>query len=307
MTLSKTPFQRNQLLSPRQGASGGFIASTAIPPTNFEQVRVLDSTPEPEVEVVEEEPTIPLSEHEQLLEDATQQAYEQGKKDATQALRATLNEDKVHLTSLCESFTQLIDNKHALYEPLKKLSLKLAELLVQGELTADSGYIDRLISMALDAMDTSPDTAIELVINPEDHPLLGETIHRFNQIKWTHDIHLPRGSVRAISTDIVVENLFVDRLHDLQKQLGLEPFAPLELSTAASSLDAEGAVEATEFDDVVEANQATESDTLVEATDEAEVVESHETTQPIKSTDTTRASATIETDTLIDDDKAPDS
>jgi hypothetical protein len=46
---------------------------------------------------------------------------------------------------------------------------------------------------------------------------------------------------------------------------------------------------------------------LVEATDEAEVVESHETIQPIKTTDATRASGTIETDTLIDDDKAPDS
>lgn len=286
MTLSKTPFQRNQLLSPRQGASGGFIASTAIPPSNFEQVHVIDSTPEPEVEVVEEAPTIPLSEHEQLLEDATQQAYEQGKKDATQALRATLDDDKAHLTSLCESFTQLIDNKHALYEPLKKLSLKLAELLVQGELTASSGYVDRLIGMALDAMDTSPDTAIELVINPEDHPLLGETIHRFNQIKWTHDIHLARGSVRAISNDIVVENLFVDRLHDLQKQLGLEPFAPLELSTDASSIDAESAVEATESKEALEATEAT---------------------QPSETTDATRASGTIETDTLIDDDKAPDS
>lgn len=298
MTLSKTPFQRNQLLSPQNGASGGFMASNAIPASTFEQARVIDSTPEPEVEVIEEEPTIPVSEHEQLLEDATQQAYEQGKKDATEALRATLNEDKVHLTSLCESFTQLIDNKHALYEPLKKLSLKLAELLVQGELTANSGYIDRLIHMALDAMDTSPDTAIELVINPEDHPLLGETIHRFNQIKWTHDIHLPRGSIRAISNDIVVENLFVDRLHDLQKQLGLEPFAPLELSSEVSSIDAESAVEANEFDDVVEANQPTEATEALEAT---------EARQPTRTTDATRASGTIETDTLIDDDQAPDS
>jgi len=95
----------------------------------------------------------------------------------------------------------------------------------------------------------------------------------------------------------------------LQKQLGLEPFAPLELSSEASSLDAVGAVEATEFDDVAEANQTTESDTVVEATDEAEVVESHETTQPTETTDATRASATIKTDTpsLIDDDKASDS
>ena len=135
-------------------------------------------------------------------------------------------------------------------------------------------------------MDTSPDTAIELVINPEDHPLLGETIHRFNQIKWTHDIHLARGSVRAISNDIVVENLFVDRLHDLQKQLGLEPFAPLELSTEASSIDAENAVEATESKEALEATEAT---------------------QPSETADATRASGTIETDPLIDDDQAPDS
>jgi flagellar biosynthesis/type III secretory pathway protein FliH len=240
MTLSKTPFQRDKLLATQDTNSGSFVPTRATPPVTFAQTKVADSTPETQikVDVVEEIPKITLAEHEKLLQDAlkqaqeaSEQAYEQGKQDAAQELKAMLDEEKVHLNKLCDSFAQLIDNKHTLYEPLKKLSLRLAELLVQGELTADSGYIDRLLQITLDAIDNSPHSHIELAINPEDHPLLGETIHRFNQIKWTHDTQLARGSVRAISNDIVVENLFTDRLHDLQKQLGLAVFEPLVLET----------------------------------------------------------------------------
>ncbi len=244
MTLSKTPFQRDKRLPSQDANSGNFVPSRAAPPITFAHTKVVDSTPEEQidVDVTEAIPTITIAEHERQMQEAIQQAqeaneqaYQQGKQDAEQELRAMFDEEKVHLNKLCESFALLIDNKHTLYEPLKKLSLRLAELLVQGELTSDSGYIDRLLQITLDAIDNHPHAHVELVINPQDQPLLGETIDRFNEIKWTHDTQLARGSVRAISNDIVVENLFTDRLHDLQKQLGLAAFEPLALETPSDS------------------------------------------------------------------------
>jgi flagellar biosynthesis/type III secretory pathway protein FliH len=105
--------------------------------------------------------------------------------------------------------------------------LRLAELLVQGELNYGERCIDQLVSFTLEALEADADHGLCIELNPEDLDLLSSQLRSEGNIQWRANSELVSGSVRASWGDIAIENLFENRLHDLQQQLQLPKTAPL--------------------------------------------------------------------------------
>ena len=239
MTLSKSAFQRDTIFD-----STGYSAAAlnrGAPETSFSQSVAGGKAKEPQR--VEAEQVITLEEHEQALQTAKAEAYAQGKQETQAHYEAEIEDQKQRLEALIQVLSSQIEEPAALYQPLKSLSLRLAELLVQGELKYGEQCIDQLVSFTLEALEADPNHGLSIELNPEDLQLLGSQLRDDGNIQWRANSELVSGSVRASWGDIAIENMFENRLHDLQQQLQLPKTAPLppldssqETSTSATKL-----------------------------------------------------------------------
>lgn len=222
MTLFKSVFQRDTIFD-----SSGYAAdrvNRGASNTAFSDANTASKTIS---EAVEAEQVITLEEHAQALKAAKAEAYAQGKQEAQAHYQAEMADQKQRLEALIQVLSNQIEEPAALYQPLKSLSLRLAELLVQGELKYASQCIDQLVSFTLEALDTDPNHGFCIELNPEDLKLLESQLRAEGDIKYRSNPDLTSGSVRASWGDIAIENLFENRLHDLQQQLQLPKAAPL--------------------------------------------------------------------------------
>jgi flagellar biosynthesis/type III secretory pathway protein FliH len=239
MTLFKSAFQRDTIFD-----SAGYSAAALNrreADTAFSQGVAGGSAIQPQP--VEAEAVITLEEHEQALRAAKAEAYAQGQQETQARFEAEMAEQKQRLDALIQVLSSQIEEPAALYQPLKLLSLRLAELLVQGELKYGEKCIDQLVSFTLEALEADPNHGLCIELNPEDLELLGSQLRAEGNIQWRSNSELLSGSVRASWGDIAIENLFENRLHDLQQQLQLPKTAPLppmdsvqETSTSAPKL-----------------------------------------------------------------------
>ena len=234
MTLSKSAFQRNTIFD-----SAGYSAA----PLNRGSAEVafsqsLTGNHSSMAESVEAEPVITLVEHEQALRAAKAEAYAQGQQETQTRFEAEMAEQRQRLDALIQVLSSQIEEPAALYQPLKALSLRLAELLVQGELKYGEKCVDQLVSYTLQALEADPKHGLCIELNPEDLELLGSQLRTESNIQWRSNPELHSGSIRASWGDIAIENLFENRLHDLQQQLQLpktEPLPPMDSAQEAST------------------------------------------------------------------------
>jgi flagellar biosynthesis/type III secretory pathway protein FliH len=116
-----------------------------------------------------------------------------------------------------------------LFEPLKKLALRLAEELVLGELSVSPQAIDRLVQRCVDTLDTSASTPLTIQLSPSDLALLREhpetESDRPDHWTWEVDASLLPGSVRIKANDTVVSDFVETRLTALAQSL-LKPETP---------------------------------------------------------------------------------
>jgi flagellar biosynthesis/type III secretory pathway protein FliH len=225
MISSKTPFERDPILGQSnwrsdplgQSVSQGFIQSELID----ESSGITDPL------TAEAEVVITLDEHEAAISKAEAQAFEQGYQQALSEYKAETELNTQHLNALLSALEQAMEDKDALQAPLRKLSLKLAELLVQKELSTSPAAIENLIATALDALEMDENYRIGVTVHPADLELLREYKEQDTQIVLSADGTLHRGSVKVSAGDLAVDNLFEQRLADLQGQLNLVQSDPL--------------------------------------------------------------------------------
>ena len=236
MISSKTSFERDPIV----GQSNWHSDPLGQPVTQgFIQSKLVDefgASGDPLT--AEAEAVITLDEHEAAISKAEAQAFEQGYQQALAELKAETELKTQQFSALCSALEQAMEDRDALQAPLRILSLKLAELLVQKELSTSAAAIENVIATALNALETDENYRIEVTVHPADLELLREYGGQETQIALCSDATLHRGSVRVSAGDLAVDSLFEQRLADLQAQLNIprsEPLPQPSTTNAAAS------------------------------------------------------------------------
>ena len=110
----------------------------------------------------------------QQAELAAQQALEQALAEQRETLEARLQPELDLLRDMTQRLEALTENPRQFFEPLKRLSLHLAEQLVLGELTISGAAIERLVQRCLDELDLHGKSMVVVELNPQDKARIGE-------------------------------------------------------------------------------------------------------------------------------------
>jgi flagellar biosynthesis/type III secretory pathway protein FliH len=164
--------------------------------------------------------------HEAAVVAARQAGYEEGLAAARAELLASVEAQRTELSAFMESFREQTADAAKLFEPLKRLSLHLAQELVRGELNLSGDAIGRLVDACLLEIDRRTGRDVVLSLNPAD--LERWRTHAgtvLDGIETRADASLSRGSVRLSVGETVIEDLIENRLQTLSRQLLGDPHA----------------------------------------------------------------------------------
>lgn len=154
---------------------------------------------------------------------------------ALETQQQTLNEkiqtDLVLLREVTQKLEAWTENPKALFEPLKRLSVHLAEQMVLAELNVSGAAIERLVQRCLDELNLHGTQVVTVELNAQDkarlQELAGETLQT---VQLQAVPGLQPGSVRVIANDTQVEDLVQHRLESLAHSLLGQPEAWREKS-----------------------------------------------------------------------------
>lgn len=128
------------------------------------------------------------------------------------------------LQSVIDQLQQLAYNPDALFEPLKKLTVHLAEQLVRGELTQSPQTISRLVDNALRELNSSGDKPVVIHLHADDLEAYRPTVEKYaDSLILRPDNSLERGSVRVSLDGSVVEDLMQRRVEGVKKSIAQAP------------------------------------------------------------------------------------
>ena len=144
----------------------------------------------------------------------------QGAREAREAMAQEVADQCALLAQVTQDLKALMADSKQFFEPLKRLSLHLAEQLVLGELSHSSKAIERLIQHCLDEVSHPLQDGVVVELNPEDKKRLqaqGGDFLEGLRLEAVPELH--PGSVRVFANDMVVEDLVEHRLQALAKNL----------------------------------------------------------------------------------------
>lgn len=152
----------------------------------------------------------------QAREDAFKDGFQQGSQQAESKYHDALKTAQ----RLAQNLQAKQDNIAEFYDPLKKLSLHLAQELVRGELALSHHSIQRLVSKALDLIEKQGVGKIIVTLHPDDaERMLNISDAPVEEIDFRTDTHLSRGSIRVTMGDTVIEDLIESRLQEIADQI----------------------------------------------------------------------------------------
>jgi len=128
------------------------------------------------------------------------------------------------LTDLCNQLKELTDDSQSFFEPLKRLSVHIAEQLVLGELSTSPKVIERLVQRCIDELDMRDTPVVKVELNPLDKALL-ESVAGTNldHLKVSVGQSMQVGSVRVSVNDTQIEDLIQNRLESIATRLLGQP------------------------------------------------------------------------------------
>ncbi len=159
-------------------------------------------------------------------ETAYNEGLEAGRAQAREELQKEHDAQITQLKALQEALQKLSFDADALFEPVKKLTVHLAEQLVRGELAQSPQTISRLVDNSLRELNASGEKAVIVHLNHEDLESYRPLVAQFgDSMILRPDSLLERGSVRVSLDGSVVEDLMQRRIDGLKKSLS-QPAAP---------------------------------------------------------------------------------
>jgi len=228
------------LIGPRSTESG-----LPPPPQDKPLLASVDAedAPEPATSPEPPRPEVQPTHSQQALDDARAQGYTDGM-DAARAqlydqIRAEIEAEKQADAqalaaidqAVVDGLTAALDALHQspqqFFEPLKRLSVHIAEQLVLGELRLDGSAIDRLVQRCVDDLAANEASSVLVELHPDDMHALHDLRKRAglaekNLPQLVVNEALPPGSVRASANDALVEDLITHRLAAIARALGLD-------------------------------------------------------------------------------------
>ena len=167
---------------------------------------------------------------EQARAETRELAYSEGLEAGMAQARAELQKEHdaqiTQLKTLQAALKKLSFDADAMFEPVKKLTVHLAEQLVRGELAQSPQTISRLVDNSLRELNASGEKAVIVHLNPEDLEAYRPLVAQFSDSMILRpDSLLERGSVRVSLDGSVVEDLMQRRVDGLKKSLN-QPAAP---------------------------------------------------------------------------------
>ena len=149
-----------------------------------------------------------------------QQGFDTGYAQALTELKAEMDAKVTALQSMVDGIKELSTDADALFDPVKKLAVHLAEQLVRGELTQSGQVISRIVENCVREMSGSSEKTLIVHLNPDDLELYKPLAEQFGTtISLRPNSTLQRGSVRVSLNGAVVEDLIERRVQALSKSL----------------------------------------------------------------------------------------
>ena len=149
-----------------------------------------------------------------------QQGFDTGYAQALTELKAEMDAKVAALQSMVDGIKELSTDANALFDPVKKLAVHLAEQLVRGELTQSGQVISRMVENCVREMSGSSEKTLIVHLNPDDLELYKPLAEQFGTtISLRPNSTLQRGSVRVSLDGAVVEDLIERRVQALSKSL----------------------------------------------------------------------------------------
>lgn len=171
----------------------------------------------------------------QALEKARAEGHAQGMAEARAQLQAEakseaqadLGQDHALVEKLQAALADLQQSPQSFFEPLKRLSLHLAEQLVLAELQIDGSAIERLVQRCVDELGQHDESMVTVHLHPSDVERLQSMRERTglnegSALRLQADETLLPGSVRASANDAIVEDLITERLRTLARGLHID-------------------------------------------------------------------------------------
>ncbi len=151
------------------------------------------------------------------------EAYQRGLQEGQARLHAEMDAERARERELIRhlgiELRSISQDPQRFFEPLKRLSLHLAEQLVRAELQISGQAINGLIQSCIQQLD-HPVQPVQVSLNPQDLKRLqamGEAVTAHLQLEA--DPQLRPGSVRVRVQDSVVQDLIEHRLEPLARRL----------------------------------------------------------------------------------------
>lgn len=166
-----------------------------------------------------------------LREEAYQRGLQAGLEQAEQQMQEERHREREVLRHLTIELRSLHQDTKRFFEPLKRLSLHVAEQLVRGELQVSGHVVDTLIRQCLEQLD-HPADKVMVDLSPADFSRMQAMGEQTTAGLELHvDEQLIDGSVRVRVNDTVVQDLIEHRLEPLARRLLQQPEAWLQKST----------------------------------------------------------------------------
>jgi flagellar biosynthesis/type III secretory pathway protein FliH len=166
-----------------------------------------------------------------MVDEAFQRGLRQGQMQLNAQLEAERNKERELIRHLGIELRSISQDPQRFFEPLKRLSLHLAEQLVRAELQLSGHAIQGLIQSCIQQLD-HPAQPVKVSLNPQDMKRLqamGEPVTAHLELEA--DPQLRAGSVRVRVQDSVVQDLIEHRLEPLARRLLPQPEAWMQNSS----------------------------------------------------------------------------
>jgi len=156
---------------------------------------------------------------------ATQRESLESEREQLQTQNAQSLQSQVKtLEDVTSKLDDFVNHPQRLFEPLKRLSVHIAEQLVLAELNLSGASIERLIQRCLDELSSHSNQSITIELNAQDKArLLEHSGEMFNNIQLHAVSSMQPGSVRVITDDTQVDDLIGHRLEALANNLLAQP------------------------------------------------------------------------------------
>lgn len=167
----------------------------------------------------------------QLRDESFQLGFNEGQAQLRAEYEVERQKESELIRHLGIELRSISQDPQRFFEPLKRLSLHLAEQLVRAELQLSGQAVSQLIQECIKQLD-HPVEPVQVSVNPEDLQRLkamGEATTQHLQLEA--DAQLRPGSVRVRVQDTVVQDLIEHRLEPLARRLLVQPEAWMQQSS----------------------------------------------------------------------------